>query len=95
MDLIMEEIVDQILDGLEEKYECKSAKFHKECCGDYFLIDSNYEGAEGNGFRITVRPENIELTRLFFNKVVISYASFQTAEQLLNTIKHCELIENQ
>lgn len=92
----MLEIVTELLDKLEEiGYDCIATYVNAECCGELYTIDYNftYEYRPERQFRIQVRDEKIEITKLEFKKVFITHAEFQTPDQLIETIKHCEKID--
>lgn len=92
----MRELAEKIDKELRKKgYDCIITLFPRECCGDFYAIDYDYGIDSQYGFRISVKPESrIEITRLYFRKIIISYAEFDTVEDLIKTITHCEEVDN-
>lgn len=89
----MLEITNEILDLLEEAgYKCVANYVNMECCGELYTIDYQYAIDSEHGFRISVKENKIELTRLFFRKILITYAELKSPKQLIKLIKQCEKI---
>lgn len=92
----MEQTAEKISEELRKKgYDTTITLFPRECCGDFYAVDYEYGINSEYGFRIAVKPEKIEITRLFFKKIIISYAEFNTVEELIRTITHCETVDNE
>jgi len=91
----MEEVVNELLDKLEESgFECSATKAEMPCCGDLYMVDYNYNIDSEKYFRILIKPGTIEISKLLFSNIMISFASFKSAQQVLETINHCKKIDN-
>lgn len=91
----MLETAERIAEELRKKgYDCIITLFPRECCGDFYAVDYDYGINSEYGFRIAVKEDKIEITRLFFRKIIISYAEFKDVESLIKTITHCESVDD-
>ncbi len=87
---------ERIAGELRKKgYDTIITLFPRECCGDFYAVDYEYGINSEYGFRIAVKPEKIEITRLFFRRIIISFAEFDTVEDLIRTITHCEEVDKE
>lgn len=92
----MLETAERIAEELRKKgYDTTITLFPRECCGDFYAVDYDYGINSEYGFRIAVKEDRIEITRLFFRKIIISYAEFNDVESLIKTISHCESVDDE
>lgn len=85
-------MIEDILLSLDKLgFECNASFISAKCCGDYHAITFG-DQINGDHFNIHVKDDKYYIIKLQFDKIVISYGEFDSAEKLVEFIKRCKEI---